>query len=244
VDHTWVSQNNWGYQSFISLAALDSAYRALIRELKVLATEGLSAAVYTQTTDVETEVNGLLTYDRAVTKISSRAIEDNKSVYGPLAARRAIVATSLGSGQSWRYTIEAPSDSTWTRPDFDDSNWQVGSGGFGHHTPNAGAMPVHPRTPWSSTSIWMRRTFQLPAANLTDPQWRIYHAGDVDVYLNGTHVASFTRATNTYVSVPLTPTARVALLPGANTIAVQVRLPQRFQFIDVGIEDMPAVAKP
>jgi len=38
-------------------------------QLKPLIAKGLSAAVYTQITDVETEVNGLITYDRAVLKI-------------------------------------------------------------------------------------------------------------------------------------------------------------------------------
>src|SRR6185437_10883518 len=40
------------------------------------ACNGLSAAVYTQTTDVETEINGLMTYDRAVTKPDVKRVHD------------------------------------------------------------------------------------------------------------------------------------------------------------------------
>jgi hypothetical protein len=44
-------------------------YNTLIDELEELIPQGLSAAVYTQTTDVEGEVNGFMTYDRKVMKM-------------------------------------------------------------------------------------------------------------------------------------------------------------------------------
>ena len=47
--------------------------------------KGLSAAIYTQTTDVEVEINGLMTYDRAVVKMDAKAVaEANKSVQKPV----------------------------------------------------------------------------------------------------------------------------------------------------------------
>ena len=49
--------------------ALIDSYGRLVYDLETLIAQGLSAAVYTQTTDVEGEVNGLITYDRKVTKI-------------------------------------------------------------------------------------------------------------------------------------------------------------------------------
>lgn len=48
--------------------ALIDSYGRLVYDLETLIAQGLSAAVYTQTTDVEGEVNGLITYDRKVTK--------------------------------------------------------------------------------------------------------------------------------------------------------------------------------
>lgn len=67
--HTWQDEKNWGYVSYKDAADLERAYRERLAELKALVAKGLSAAVYTQTTDVEIEVNGLLTYDRALFKI-------------------------------------------------------------------------------------------------------------------------------------------------------------------------------
>ena len=68
--HTWQSEKNWGYRSFTNSTALTSNYVALLQKLQPMIEEkGLSAAIYTQTTDVEVEVNGLMTYDRAVVKM-------------------------------------------------------------------------------------------------------------------------------------------------------------------------------
>jgi len=68
--HTWQNEKNWGYRSFTDAGALTTAYIDLVGKLFPLIDEkGLSAAVYTQTTDVEVEVNGLMTYDRAVVKM-------------------------------------------------------------------------------------------------------------------------------------------------------------------------------
>ncbi|MBN8636527.1 MAG: beta-galactosidase [Anaerolineae bacterium] len=68
--HTYLAQNSWGYRQYATVADLTVAYTDLIEQLHTLYTDhGLAAAIYTQTTDVETEVNGMLTYDRAVIKM-------------------------------------------------------------------------------------------------------------------------------------------------------------------------------
>lgn len=67
-DHTW-QQKNWGYQSFGTRDSLAMRYEEFIGRLYDFIPVGLSAAVYTQTTDVEGETNGLMTYDRKVFKI-------------------------------------------------------------------------------------------------------------------------------------------------------------------------------
>ncbi|KEO71923.1 glycoside hydrolase family 2 protein [Anditalea andensis] len=68
--HTWQQKDNWGYQSFQNKEALEKRYTELIEALLPLIQKGLSAAVYTQTTDVEIEINGLMTYDRKVVKLN------------------------------------------------------------------------------------------------------------------------------------------------------------------------------
>jgi beta-galactosidase/beta-glucuronidase len=69
--HTWQTEKNWGYRSFTNAEALTTAYLDLVAKLfPLIEAKGLSAAVYTQTTDVEGEVNGLMTYDRALVKMN------------------------------------------------------------------------------------------------------------------------------------------------------------------------------
>jgi beta-galactosidase/beta-glucuronidase len=67
--HTWQADKNWGYQSFKNSDELFKRYKTLTDKLEELIGKGLSAAVYTQTTDVEGEVNGFMTYDRKVMKM-------------------------------------------------------------------------------------------------------------------------------------------------------------------------------
>ncbi|MDH7640721.1 glycoside hydrolase family 2 protein [Sphingomonas oryzagri] len=71
--HVWrPSKDNWGYQSAKDSADYLARYRRKLGEVIRQAREnGLSASVYTQTTDVEDEINGLITYDRAVPKASA-----------------------------------------------------------------------------------------------------------------------------------------------------------------------------
>jgi beta-galactosidase/beta-glucuronidase len=69
--HTWLKQSakNWGYVKYKNRDEVTKAYLSLIDHLQPeIAEPGMSAAVYTQTTDVETEVNGLMTYDREIVK--------------------------------------------------------------------------------------------------------------------------------------------------------------------------------
>lgn len=73
--HTWQDEKNWGYRSFKTSEEVTAAYVDLLAKLKpMIQTNGLSAAIYTQTTDVEVEVNGLFTYDRKVVKMDEAKI--------------------------------------------------------------------------------------------------------------------------------------------------------------------------
>ncbi|MDR3711601.1 MAG: glycoside hydrolase family 2 TIM barrel-domain containing protein [Puia sp.] len=67
-EHVWLDKGNWGYRSFDDQEKLFQQYREMINSIPYLIKSGLSAAVYTQTTDVEMETNGLFTYDRKVLK--------------------------------------------------------------------------------------------------------------------------------------------------------------------------------
>lgn len=79
--HTWQQKDNWGYQSFSTQEELKARYMILLEDLAKLIPQGLAAAIYTQTTDVEVETNGLMTYDRQVIKI---AVEELRKVHEKL----------------------------------------------------------------------------------------------------------------------------------------------------------------
>ena len=83
-NHTWQEKNNWGYQSFKNRDELLQRYSELIGRIPHLITNGLSAAVYTQTTDVEIETNGLMTYDRKEIKIPVPKLKQiHSQLYNP-----------------------------------------------------------------------------------------------------------------------------------------------------------------
>ena len=77
-DHLWLSDFSNApshYETSQSREKLHNSYEELIKKLSPLKQKGLSAAVYTQTTDVETEVNGFMTYDRKVIKFDTTRMQ-------------------------------------------------------------------------------------------------------------------------------------------------------------------------
>ncbi|MBU3745076.1 MAG: beta-galactosidase, partial [Sediminibacterium sp.] len=80
-DHLWENNRNWGYVQYKTSEEATAAYLLLAEKLKKLIPFGYSAAVYTQTTDVETEINGLMTYDRKIIKMNADSLQKvNKEV--------------------------------------------------------------------------------------------------------------------------------------------------------------------
>ncbi len=74
--HLWSTDKNWGYIQFKDSKAVTDEYVKYGELLLKMAKTGFSAAVYTQTTDVEGEVNGLMTYDRKVIKIEENRVNE------------------------------------------------------------------------------------------------------------------------------------------------------------------------
>ena len=74
--NTWVNdKKNWGYVKFNTSDEVTNEYIKYGKHLLELIQKGFSAAVYTQTTDVEGEINGLMTYDRKVIKLDEAALK-------------------------------------------------------------------------------------------------------------------------------------------------------------------------
>ncbi len=76
-DHLWEpDRRNWGYVQFTTSKEATDEYLKFASQLKNMIKKGFSAAVYTQTTDVEIEVNGLMTYDRKVIKLDEKQVRE------------------------------------------------------------------------------------------------------------------------------------------------------------------------
>jgi len=229
--HLWWDKRNWGYRTYEERGELLEHYEYLILGLRDLRARGLTSAVYTQTSDVEGEVNGLLTYDRAIIKMGLDWLARiNKTVFLPPPKTVAIVPTSEKEPLEWRYTLRKPK-SGWQDADFDDQNWKKGPAVFGTEgTPGATI-----RTTWDTSRIWMRRTFTLDQV----PQGRlllsIHHDEDAIVYINGVRAAKAGGYTTSYVPMRVAAEACAALKKGPNVLAVQCRQKAGGQCIDVGL---------
>jgi len=232
--HLWQEERNWGYISYKTREELTDAYVELIDNLRSIIGEGLSAAVYTQTTDVEIEVNGWMTYDRAMIKMDvKKAAAANKRLYLPPPILKTIIPTSQEQSQGWQYTTSEPADG-WEQADFDDSSWQAGPGGFG----TKGTPGTIVRTEWNNSDIWARRTFELEDTEFSQPQLSIHHDEDAEVYINGQLVAELKGYTTSYVRKTLDEKARSALKAGTNCIAIHCHQTTGGQYIDAGLVDV------
>ena len=229
--HTW-TEKSWGYKGMASKEALTKNYLKLMQGVWQLRDEaGLSAAVYTQTTDVETECNGLLTYDRAIINVDIDKIASaNRGVVPPLPQIVPLVATSQQKPQPWRYTTDKPAEG-WMKPDFDDAAWKQGNGGFG--TKNTPGSVVG--TEWKTPEIWARRTIDIPEGPLGDVVLMMHHDEDAEIYINGVLAAKVSGFTSDYEEFEISKEAKAALKPGKNTLAVYCKQTQGGQYIDVGL---------
>lgn len=246
--HTWQNEKNWSYRSFTDQAEMELVYLDLLDRLILLKQDaGLSASIYTQTTDVEIEVNGLMTYDREVMKLPVRTgvVEHQylTNVANYPHFRRDVIPTSQREGQEWRYTFEKPSDA-WAKSDFDDSTWKKGLGGFGEKTTPGSVV----RTEWKTNDIWMRRTVEFDP-ELGELRMLMHHDEDGEVYFNGELARSVTGFTTDYQLFRLSKKATWTYAEGSGiilqsrpklTIAVHCKQTGGGQYIDVGFQLWPA----
>jgi hypothetical protein len=229
--HTWQNEKNWGYVSFKDTSELERAYADRIAQLRLLVARGLSAAIYTQTTDVEIETNGLMTYDREIVKIPSDLLANmHKTLYAGLPALTPVLPTSEMDGRTWRY-VTTPPGADWMRQAFDDSGWPNGQAPFGGGKPEG--VPI--RTAWTTPLIWMRQSFTWAGGRNEGLYVVLTHDEDVTVYLNGVEAASVPGYSTGYVMVPVNEQGARALISGSNVIAVRCQQTKGGQAIDVGI---------
>jgi hypothetical protein len=182
---------------------------------------------------VETECNGLLTYDRAVEKMDiDEVAKANRNQFPPPPQVTVVVPTAEKEAATWRYALEKPADE-WIKPGFDATAWKEGRSGFG----TKGTPGAIVGTEWKTADIWLRREFALPEGKLNNPQLRAHHDEDIEVYINGALAMKASGHITEYDLFDMEDAGKAALKPGKNIMAVHCHQTQGGQFVDVGIVD-------
>lgn len=154
--HLWQAEGNWGYRNFDDTGTFEARYLELFCNLYPLVDKGLAAAVYTQTSDCEVEVNGLATYDREVVKLDParfapvnrgflppRFVSDQTRFVGPWFQ----VQLEVRPGGTVRYTLDGgepgPESALYDKPIVITGETTVRARAF---WPDGVASPVEMRT--------------------------------------------------------------------------------------------------
>jgi hypothetical protein len=229
--HSW-DEGGFGYTNVSTPNDLLYLYAEYLLQLKELHNDkGLSAAVYTQLTDVMTEVNGLLTYDR-VPKIDVAKIAEANHFNLAMPTYSVVVPTSEQTSQTWKYTTEKASED-WAMPAYNDSQWAEGKGGFGNSGTNGAAA-------WKTSDIWLRRTFNpgaLTADQIANLVVRDLHLGYVEVLINGVRAYSQQGQSHSWEYRGVASDARASVKPNSeNVLAVHCTRRGDDQFIDAGLD--------
>ncbi len=233
-EHSW-EKSGHGYVEVDTSTDLLYLYAEYIAEVKVMRdSRNLSAAVYTELTDVMTEVNGLLTYDR-VAKVPVEKIREVNTFHFPAPTYKAIVPTSDKEGQIWKYTFEKPNE-MWSNKEYDDSKWSQGPGAFGDQEDHLG-------TKWATPDLWLRRHFN-PGALTADQVGNLViteaRQGSVEMYINGQKIdperGNMRDNELKYEHRPISSSVRQAVLPNAdNVIAVHCHSNGPQHYFDAGL---------
>ncbi|WP_119320285.1 glycoside hydrolase family 2 protein [Capsulimonas corticalis] len=189
---------------------------------------GQTGDSYCQITDVETEEDGLISYDRAIWKVDPAPIRAAARGEGRAQNVTPLIPTAQTEPAEWSYTTNTPADN-WFAPSFRAAGWQTGKSVFG-----AGVGKV--ATPWTTSDIWLRKEFTL-ASTPKAPLLSILHDEDFKVYLNGVLADQEGGYNGSYDDFEIDPKAAATLKPGKNVIAVYCHQTTGGQGIDVGLFD-------
>lgn len=228
--HMW-GQKGAGYTDVVTPQDLVFLYADHVGMIKdFMEHKGLSASIYTQLTDVETENNGLMTYDRVVKpKISDIKLINTFKYPNPIF--KTVLLNSEKEPQSWKYTTTKPVDN-WADLSFADDSWAIGKSGFGK-------VAGYGNTEWATPDIWLRKTFNtgdLTAAEINSIGLRGLFDGTVAVFINGVKAYQENHSKNNYTNRGITQEARDAIKPnGKNVIAIHVTARKGHQYIDAGL---------
>jgi hypothetical protein len=195
--------------------------------------------MFVQLSDLETELNGMMTYDR-VPKIQP---QEMAKLIAPRETNEdlVILPTAERQPEIWRYTLENPGRD-WAAAGFNDLSWKEGESGFGDAEtasermgpdPHGGRFP---RTEWNSEEIWLRRSVRLQGTDFAFAYAIFQQRGECELFIDGKPIQSFW-ALDTYCPVKLaTGAGEVLKEPGPHVLAVHARRrPGGINYVDIGL---------
>ena len=148
-----------------------------------------------------------------------------------------LLADENETDKGWKFTTSMPANN-WFKPNFDDSKWTEGTGGFG----TSGTPGARVGTEWNTNEIWLRKTFSLESVP-TKAILLIHHDEDATVFVNGKQITKLEGYTTNYQRIALSPQGVSALRDGENLLAVHCRQTTGGQFIDAHIFDSKNVPR-
>lgn len=243
--HMWFEGKGSGYANVDTSEDLLFKYAELYNMIvKMREKNGLAAVVYTELTDIMTEINGLFTYDR-IAKVDASKIAKINTFRFKMPNFKEIVPTSEKEAQIWKYKY-GPRKGAWNKENFDDSNWEEGPGAFGNAAGKKGNTywpvadgKIKDNKGRTITEICIRRKFIMPKLSqdeISRLMLRVMHDENFDVFINGILACNVGRANSDYEYFPIKPEALKALRIGKeNLITVYCKDTGGGRFIDVGI---------
>ncbi len=220
VNHMWDnSKKNWGYRVSKTSESYISDYNEVVYNLHGERARGLAAAIYTQTSDVEIEVNGILTYDRKVTKLPIESTKINhKKLFNDFQKAVFLFEDAEVNKSSKKITYQAP-PLNWELKPKKQTQFKVKE------------FPVQLKP---GDSAYSYKTFKIDRIpdNLA---LKFYGNGDVTIYINGKMVLEkYLRTKRHYDDINLTHHLN-KLKVGTNIIALKIESPTEKGEFDYGL---------
>ncbi|MFJ6646369.1 AbfB domain-containing protein [Streptomyces sp. NPDC091290] len=180
--HEWYPGGGFSYEDQPDLAHLNNRFVGLIDAIReVRMPRGLSASVYTEITDVENEVNGLLTYDRQVVKVDEARVR---------AANRALIDASRGTTAPPTLPVDQYRSLRVTTPGYTDRYMRHKDGAVFTEVVNSGSAGLlKDDATWrivpglANGTCYSFESRNYPGQYLRHREYRVYkEAGSGDLY--------------------------------------------------------------
>ncbi len=185
------------------------------------ATDQLTGSTTRHWTGAEQSLTGLVKVDG----VAYRVLGNRGRFY------ETVLPASDEAAVEARYTENAPAPD-WMKPGFNDATWKTGKAPFSDN-PSAGG------TAWNTKDIWVRRTFTLNQLDIDQLLLKINHDDNVEVYLNGDRIYTYTGWVNRFHYYPLADSVKQKLHKGRNVLAIHCANTAGGAWLDAGLVNEP-----